>query len=262
MFFFKCYFYSFSKIIIDSKFHDKERLKETKDINSSLLTLKECIRARTLSTLGLQQHIHIPFRNSKLTTLLKETFDIEFCTRPCTTIFIANVSPHCLDYSHTLNTLRYSSPLKISQKTGYDPLKKKVYNPKDPSTWDHQHVLQWIEKASNGAINSEFLVPNNENGIQLSNIPEMEFIRRCLLTPGITEKRAKLFYLKLWGLIVDCRTKQRKVKLASKKPKKPDLSQDEEMVKRYELEKKLGIYDKSSEEARRILMELDGTSSH
>jgi len=242
----------------DSKFHDKERLKETKEINSSLLTIKECIRARTLSTLGLQQHIHIPFRNSKLTTLLKETFDIEFCTRPCTTVFIANVSPHCLDYSHTLNTLRYSSPLKVSQKIGYDPLKKKAYNPKDPSTWEHKHVIQWIEKASNGAINPEFLVPNNENGVQLSNIPEMEFIRRCLLSKGVTEKRAKLFYLKLWGLIVDCRTKQRKAKLASKPKPKHDFSQDEEMVRRYELEKKLGIYDAPKEEAIKKLMELDG----
>jgi len=242
----------------DSKFHDKERLKETKEINSSLLTLKECIRARTLSTMGLKQHIHIPFRNSKLTTLLKEIFDIEACTRPCTTIFIANVSPNCLDYSHTLNTLRYASPLKVTQKSGYDPLKKKDYNPKDPSTWEYKHVVQWIEKASNGAINPDYLVPNKENGVQLSNIPEMEFIRRCLLCQGITEKRAKLFYLKLWGLIVDCRTKQRKAKLASKPKKKSSFSQDEEMVRRYELEKQLGIYDAPKEVARKVLMELDG----
>lgn len=243
---------------IDSKFHDKERLKETKEINSSLLTLKECIRARTLSTMGLRKHIHIPFRNSKITTLLKETFDIESCTRPCTTIFIANVSSNCIDYSHTLNTIRYASSLKVTQKSSYDPLKKKEYDPKDPSSWEYKHVVQWIEKASNGAINPEFLVPNKENGVQLCNIPEMEFIRRCLLSKNITEKRAKLFYLKLWGLIIDCRTKQRKAKLTSKPKKKHSFSQDEEMIKRYELEKKLGIYDAPKETARKVLMELDG----
>jgi len=242
----------------DSKFHDKERLKETKEINSSLLTLKECIRARTLSTMGLRKHIHIPFRNSKITTLLKETFDIESCTRPCTTIFIANVSSNCIDYSHTLNTIRYASSLKVTQKSSYDPLKKKEYDPKDPSSWEYKHVVQWIEKASNGAINPEFLVPNKENGVQLCNIPEMEFIRRCLLSKNITEKRAKLFYLKLWGLIIDCRTKQRKAKLTSKPKKKHSFSQDEEMIKRYELEKKLGIYDAPKETARKVLMVFDG----
>lgn len=48
-----------------------------------------------------------------------------------------------------------------------------------------------------------------------SRIPESEFIRRVLLNPAIEdEKKAKVFYLKLWTLVVDARTKQRTEKTA------------------------------------------------
>lgn len=245
----------------DSKFHNNDRIKETKEINTSLLTLKECIRARSLSALGSSQHIHIPFRTSKLTTLLKETFDLETCTRPCTTLFIANVSPNCLDSSHTLNTLRYSSPLKITQKNRIDILAKKKYNPKDPSSWEYEHAAAWIEKASNGAIKPQVLIPNKENGIQLSNIPEMEFIRRCLLCHGMTEKRAKQFYLKLWGLIIDCRTKQKRMKLASKNKhhvfEKTGFNA-QELLDRLEEERRSYISKEDKRSAREIMEALNG----
>jgi kinesin family protein 2/24 len=47
----------------DSAGHSKERMSETKQINLSLMALKECIRARTLASApGAGQKLHVPFR--------------------------------------------------------------------------------------------------------------------------------------------------------------------------------------------------------
>jgi kinesin family protein 2/24 len=47
----------------DSAGHSKERMTETKQINLSLMALKECIRARTLASApGAGQKLHVPFR--------------------------------------------------------------------------------------------------------------------------------------------------------------------------------------------------------
>eukprot|EP00959_Pyramimonas_sp_CCMP1952_P459460 9478298-Pyramimonas_sp.AAC.1 len=51
-------------------------MEETKKINLSLMALKDCIRARTLASApGAAVGAHIPYRRSKLTTLLKDVFD-------------------------------------------------------------------------------------------------------------------------------------------------------------------------------------------
>ncbi|CAB3388878.1 Hypothetical predicted protein, partial [Cloeon dipterum] len=53
---------------------------------------------------GLQ---HVPFRNSKLTRLLKNSLDGN-----CRTIMIANVSPSSLAYDDTFSTLKYAARVK------------------------------------------------------------------------------------------------------------------------------------------------------
>ncbi|KAF7307818.1 Kinesin-like protein [Mycena kentingensis (nom. inval.)] len=89
----------------DSKKHSTARLQETRDNNTSLLALKDCVRARVSgATL-------VPFRTSKLTLLLKPIFDRK-STRPTRTIVIAHVSPHIQDAEHSANTLQYVSPFK------------------------------------------------------------------------------------------------------------------------------------------------------
>ena len=54
----------------DSQFHDKSRLGETRQINTSLMCLKECIRNRAKAS-EPGSFVHIPYRNSKLTLLIK-----------------------------------------------------------------------------------------------------------------------------------------------------------------------------------------------
>uniref|UniRef100_A0A5K3EVT0 Kinesin-like protein n=1 Tax=Mesocestoides corti TaxID=53468 RepID=A0A5K3EVT0_MESCO len=82
---------------------DKETRIECGEINKSLLALKECIRA-----MGRRRVQHLPFRNSKLTQVLRESF-LGSRSRTC---MIAMVSPalSCADY--TLNTLRYAQLVK------------------------------------------------------------------------------------------------------------------------------------------------------
>lgn len=60
----------------------KQTQIDGQEINKSLLQLKECIR-------GLDQgKNHVPFRGSKLTMCLKDSF-IGFCR----TVMIGNISP-------------------------------------------------------------------------------------------------------------------------------------------------------------------------
>ena len=83
------------------------------EINKSLLALKECIRAID------QDKKHTPFRGSKLTQVLKDSF-----IGNCRTVMIANVSPGLSCSEHTLNTLRYADRVKELKKMKSVPLSK------------------------------------------------------------------------------------------------------------------------------------------
>ena len=75
------------------------------EINKSLLALKECIRALD------QDKKHTPFRGSKLTLVLRDSF-----MGNCKTLMIANISPCSSCAEHTLNTLRYADRVKELKK--------------------------------------------------------------------------------------------------------------------------------------------------
>lgn len=77
---------------------------EGAEINTSLLALKEVIRA--LATGGSMTHI--PFRGSKLTQVLKDSFVGEN-SRCC---MVACISPDIENCEQTLNTLRYADRVK------------------------------------------------------------------------------------------------------------------------------------------------------
>ncbi|RUS27781.1 P-loop containing nucleoside triphosphate hydrolase protein, partial [Jimgerdemannia flammicorona] len=195
----------------DSLHHDKARLAETREINKSLMTLKDCIRNRALATIQHKRHVHIPYRTSKLTTILKDAFELE-SARQCRAIVIAHVSPNIMDSAHSANTLRYAGPIKVATPT--EPL---PVDPDNPVTWSHEQIHNWIRQTSK-LVPPEVLCPT-ETGVQLCRLTEAEFLMRCMSCKGMTEKRAKAFYLKLWELIVDARVKHRKVKAAPKKTK-------------------------------------------
>lgn len=86
---------------------DLKTRMEGAEINKSLLALKECIRALD------QDKRHTPFRQSKLTQVLKDSFVGN--SRTC---MIATVSPNQSNSEHTLNTLRYADRVKELKNGG------------------------------------------------------------------------------------------------------------------------------------------------
>ncbi len=78
----------------DSMYHSSERQKESAEINASLWALKECIRARATN------NSRIPYRNSNLTRILRESFERQNA-RLCV---IACVAPNATDTEHTVSS--------------------------------------------------------------------------------------------------------------------------------------------------------------
>lgn len=122
----------------DSASHSVDRLAETKDINTSLSILKDCIRGRTLWALQPEKTIHIPWRGTKLTQVLKHVFTTTG-QRACKTIVVACVAPSIVDSAHTKNTLRYAEMLKVPV-----PKRKRVMDITTPSTWTNAVLKEWI----------------------------------------------------------------------------------------------------------------------
>ncbi|KAG1367747.1 putative Kinesin-like protein KIN-13B [Cocos nucifera] len=95
----------------DTTDNDKQTRIEGAEINKSLLALKECIRALD------NDQVHIPFRGSKLTEVLRDSF-----IGDSRTVMISCISPSSGSCEHTLNTLRYADRVKSLSK-GSNPKK-------------------------------------------------------------------------------------------------------------------------------------------
>ncbi|KAF1787336.1 Kinesin-like protein [Phytophthora cactorum] len=86
--------------------------KESREINSNLLALKECIRVQARQGTG-----HIPYRNSKLTMLLKCYLETD---NPSCTIMITNVSSAETHVRKALDSVRYAALVASAFKTTRD----------------------------------------------------------------------------------------------------------------------------------------------
>ncbi|KAJ0989272.1 hypothetical protein J5N97_007628 [Dioscorea zingiberensis] len=100
----------------DTTDNDKQTRIEGAEINKSLLALKECIRALD------NDQVHIPFRGSKLTEVLRDSF-----VGDSRTVMISCISPNSGSCEHTLNTLRYADRVKSLSK-GNNPKKDTSIN--------------------------------------------------------------------------------------------------------------------------------------
>ena len=94
----------------DTQSNNRQRRIEGAEINKSLLALKECIRAIDMKI------SHIPFRASKLTMVLRDSFLNEGSSK---IVMIACINPGSSSADHTLNTLRYSQRLKSNNSQEY-----------------------------------------------------------------------------------------------------------------------------------------------
>ncbi|KAL2506882.1 Kinesin-13A [Abeliophyllum distichum] len=110
----------------DTTDNDRQTRIEGAEINKSLLALKECIRALD------NDQIHIPFRGSKLTEVLRDSF-----VGNSRTVMISCISPNAGSCEHTVNTLRYADRVKSLSKSGNtkkDPISSLPPSIKESST--------------------------------------------------------------------------------------------------------------------------------
>ncbi|XP_049828894.1 kinesin-like protein Klp10A isoform X5 [Schistocerca gregaria] len=126
----------------DTSSANRQTRMEGAEINKSLLALKECIRA-----LG-KKGAHLPFRASKLTQVLRDSF-IGEKSRTC---MIAMISPGMSSCEHSLNTLRYADRVKELNAT--DLTETKV-SPSEEETMRVDDNLEDSDLAQLRSLNAE-----------------------------------------------------------------------------------------------------------
>lgn len=102
--------------------------KEAKYINKSLSFLEQVVLALTQSKRG-----HVPYRQSKLTYMLKDSLGGN-----CHTVMLACVWPHVNHVWETLSTLRFSARMKNIENA---PVRNSLFS-KEPSS---QRALQQVQ---------------------------------------------------------------------------------------------------------------------
>lgn len=146
-----------------SNFINRDVYKENVEINKSLLALKECIRAHKL------KNSHIPIRSSKLTKLLKDSFN-----GICNTYVLGTIAQEERNFVDSMNTLNYMSDIKyikkidrtklpeIKTKINYDNIVKPVKPEKKyvlPSIYN-SHVLSPNYRL---IVRNKYILDNNIN---------------------------------------------------------------------------------------------------
>ncbi|KAI9190315.1 hypothetical protein H9P43_001749 [Blastocladiella emersonii ATCC 22665] len=140
----------------DQMHHDAVRTEETRITNQSLATLKECIRARHQHTIEAARakanpgrrtrHVHVPFRTSKLTMILKEALDPASRVRS-RTVVLGHLAPALADSEHSLNTARYVANLKSAAVAPYSHLVQRIRQWSDDAV-DLTQILSYHDPSS------------------------------------------------------------------------------------------------------------------
>jgi len=132
---------------IDAQTNQNDNRKEGAEINQSLLALKECIRCID------QSCSHAPFRQSKLTRVLRDSF-----IGSGKTILIATVSPTDDCVSCSINTLQYAN--RVRQMT----LKNRVkHQQNNKSTFLNSDLPPKSRKIYKDIFNNDEETINNNN---------------------------------------------------------------------------------------------------
>ena len=148
----------------ETQCNNKSRLAEGAEINKSLLALKECIRALDARKQSGNSELHVPFRNSKLTLVLRDSFIAK--SQTCKIIMISCVSPGYTSANHTINTLRYADRLK--EKTA--AMSKKLNN-NNNNNFDNanNNSMKKVISSSNNNNNKHMGFPYKNNNVNNIN---------------------------------------------------------------------------------------------
>ncbi|CAH2326143.1 kinesin KIF18A [Pelobates cultripes] len=146
------------------------RLREGTNINRSLLALGNVINALTDPKTKKQ---HIPYRNSKLTRLLKDSLGGN-----CRTIMIAAVSPSSLSYEDTYNTLKYANrakDIKSAVKSNVVSLDSHISQYAKICEEQKKEIAMLKEKLK--AYEEQRLISDQPNGLRQSSQEQTEIKR-------------------------------------------------------------------------------------
>jgi len=148
----------------DTSSANRQTRMEGAEINKSLLALKECIRA-----LG-RKGSHLPFRASKLTQVLRDSFIGE----KSKTCMIAMVSPTLSCCEHSLNTMRYAD--RVKELGAADPAAGGNENGQRLDEEGNGHIME--SEDSNGVMlamrDDGVLSPEDSDLAQLRSLNEGE----------------------------------------------------------------------------------------
>ncbi|XP_040480059.1 kinesin-like protein KIF20B [Ursus maritimus] len=205
--------------------NEGERLRETGNINTSLLTLGKCINVLKNSEKSKFQQ-HVPFRESKLTHYFQSFFNGK--GKIC---MIVNISQCYFAYDETLNVLKFSAiaqkvyvpdTLNSSQEKSFGPVKSSqdvlldVNNSVNKILNVKRSTISW-ESGLEDVVEDEDLIEDLEKGVENQSVetePTDEDLDKTL-----EEDKAFISYeekRKLLDLIEDLKKKlidERKEKL-------------------------------------------------
>jgi len=149
----------------DTQSNNRARRIEGAEINKSLLALKECIRAMDSNKQGA--HNHVPFRASKLTLVLRDSFTAK--NDKTRIVMIACISPGSSSADHSLNTLRYADRLKERSNVQIKPMKYEPEAYEDVKPQPEYKPTPQIQKQENPNVGGKI----NKNN-KPENIPEKD----------------------------------------------------------------------------------------
>ena len=148
-----------------------ERLQEGANINKSLLALGSCINALC----DPKKRNHVPYRNSKLTRLLKFSLGGN-----CKTVMIVCISPSSQHFDETQNTLRYANRAKNIQTK----ITRNVYNV-------NRHVKDFVIKIDEqiALINELKRQLKEHDGISFAKFGRHQEKREMITREGVSRIR-------------------------------------------------------------------------
>ncbi|XP_010402008.3 kinesin-like protein KIF27 isoform X1 [Corvus cornix cornix] len=137
-----------------------ERFKESVQINSGLLAL-----GNVISALGdpKRKSVHIPYRDAKITRILKDSLGGN-----AKTVMITCISPSSLDFDESLNSLKYANRAKnIRNKPVVN------YNPEKDRIDEMELEIRLLREAlQNQQVSNQHLYDLNEEKARIGSLEE------------------------------------------------------------------------------------------
>lgn len=128
-----------SERISAHKSNTKQSMMESTSINKSIAELTNCILA--LAKNSSEESTHVPFRNSKLTRILRPWIAGERGSNFSRTVIIANMHPCAYGLEETLSTMKFATCAKLIRAQKKDAQQKSLSSP-GASKVEHPPYLQ------------------------------------------------------------------------------------------------------------------------